>query len=217
MDKLVYLEPNCLKSEPFTTSETIAQYAQIKKESIDRLIRSQQSALEAFGLVGFEIRANQTVRGIREEKVYHLNEQQATLLITFLKNTEPVVAFKTELVRQFYAMRKELQRREMLRVGMKPIRRELTDVIRDRPDASKWDYKLFTDLAYKTVIGRNAAQVRKDRGAKPEATAIDYMTSEEIAAVAKLQSQIAVLLEMGMCYQQIKMMLLNRQVVGNIA
>jgi phage regulator Rha-like protein len=181
------------------------------------MITKHEADFKEFGQVAFEMRAVKYARGTNQEKIYHLNEQQATLLIAFLKNTEPVIAFKTELVRQFYAMRSELQRREMLRSEMKPIRRALTDVIQDKPDAGKWDYKLFTDLAYKTILGRNAAQIRKDRGAPVKAKAIDYMTSSEIAAIAKLQSQIAVLLEMGMCYQQIKMMLLNRQVVGNIA
>ena len=37
--------------------------------------------------------------------VYRLNEQQAAFLLTLLKNTPIVVAFKKELVRQFYAMR----------------------------------------------------------------------------------------------------------------
>lgn len=162
------------------------------------------------------MRAVKYARGTNQEKIYHLNEPQATLLITFLKNTEPVINFKTELVKQFYLMRAELQKRQILREQLKPIRRELTDVIQE-VDHSKWDYKLYTDLAYKTVLGKNASQIRKDRNAKQKAVAIDYMTSDEIEAVTKLQSQIGVLLEVGMNYQQIKMMILNKQLVGNIA
>lgn len=151
------------------------------------------------------------------EKIYHLNEEQATLLITFLKNTEPVIQFKVKLVREFYKMRTELTKRQLYRDQLKPIRKELTDVIKDKPDSGKWDYKLYTDLAYKTATGRNAAQVRKERGADKKAKAIDYMTAEEIAAITKLQNQIGVLIDMGMDYYQIKAMLLNRQLVGNIA
>ena len=146
-----------------------------------------------------------------------MNEEQATLLITYLKNTEPVRKFKKDLVKQFYLMRSELQKRQMLREQLKPIRRELTDIIKDKPDAGKWAYKLYTDLAYKTATGRNAAQLRKDRGAAKKSAAIDYMSSDEISTISKLQNQIGVLLEMGMDYRQIKMLLLNRQIVGNIA
>ncbi len=44
----------------------------------------------------------------RPTKVYYLNEQQATLLMTFLDNSEIVVKFKVELVKQFYHMRQIL-------------------------------------------------------------------------------------------------------------
>lgn len=46
-------------------------------------------------------------RGTNYEKIYHLNEEQATLLLTYLKNTPQVRAFKKELFRQFYAMRRD--------------------------------------------------------------------------------------------------------------
>lgn len=148
----------------------------------------------------------------RPKNVYMLNEQQATLLMTFLKNTDIVADFKTELVRQFYLMRSELQKREALRVQMKPIRRELTDVIKEVTD-DRWMYKHFTDLAYKTVTGRNSAQLRKERNAPSNATAIDYMTSDEIEAITALESKFSVLLEMGMGYHEVKEMLLKRESV----
>lgn len=217
MNNLVFLEPNKIDATPFTTSDVIAEYAQIKHHAVQQMILKHESSLKEFGTLAFEMRTCPHRTGASVEKIYHLNEPQATLLITFLKNTEPVVKFKTELVKQFYLMRAELQKRQMLREQLKPIRRELTDVIKDKPDAGKWAYKLYTDLAYKTALGKNAVQVRNERNAPKKATAIDYMSSDEIAAISKLQSQIGVLLEMGMDYQQVKMLLLNRQVVGNIA
>ena len=217
MNNLVFLEPNKIDATPFTTSDVIAEYAQVKHHAVQQMISKHEVSLKTFGQVAFEMRAVTYARGTNQEKIYHLTEPQATLLITFLKNTEPVVKFKTELVKQFYLMRAELQKRQMLREQLKPIRRELTDVIKDKPDAGKWAYKLYTDLAYKTALGKNAAQVRKERNAPKKATAIDYMTSEEIATISKLQNQIGVLIEMGMDYQQVKMLLLNRQMVGNIA
>lgn len=217
MNGLVFLEPNKIDAVPFTTSDVIAEHAQIKHHAIQVTIQKYESDLKEFGKVSFEMRASVASKTGQSEKIYHLNEEQATLLITYLKNTEPVRKFKKDLVKQFYLMRSELQKRKMLREQLKPIRRELTDVIKDKPDAGKWAYKLYTDLAYKTALGKNAAQVRKERSAPKKATAIDYMSSDEIAAISKLQSQIGVLLEMGMDYQQVKMLLLNRKLVGNIA
>ena len=215
MNSLVFLEPNNIKAIPFTTSDVIAQYAQIKHHAVQQMISKNENDLKEFGILAFEMRKLSGAG--RPETIYHLNEEQATLLITYLKNTDPVRKFKKNLVKQFYLMRSELQKRQMLREQLKPIRRELTDVIKDKPDAGKWAYKLYTDLAYKTALGKNAAQVRKERNAPKKATAIDYMSSDEIAAISKLQSQIGVLIEMGMNYQQVKMLLLNRQMVGNIA
>jgi phage regulator Rha-like protein len=217
MKSLVFLEPNKIDAIPFTTSDVIAEYAKISHHAIQQMISKHEASLKQFGQVAFEMRAVTYSRGTNQEKIYHLNEQQATLLITFLKNTEPVIKFKVELVKQFYAMRTELQSRQFAKLDRKPIRRELTDVIQDDPNHGQWDFKLYTDLAYKTILGKNAAQIRKDRGAGKKAIASDYMTSDELKAVAKLESQISALKELGMDYQQIKMLLLNRKVIGNIA
>lgn len=210
MSNLVFLEPNCVKAIPFTTSDVIAEYAKIKHHAVQQMISKHETSLKKFGLVAFQMRANDTVRGIREEKIYHLNEEQATLLITFLKNTEPVINFKVELVRQFYQMRTELQMRHLERERLKPIRREMTDVIKDIPDHSAWDYKLYTDLIYKLVTGKNAAQIRKERGASKKAKAIEYMTADEIESIAKFTNKIGVLLELGHDYYSVKDILLRK-------
>ena len=213
MNDLVFIESK-KNPEPFTTSDVIAEYAGVRHHAIQQMISKHEAALKTFGVIAFEMRKPATgSKGGRPEVIYHINEGQATLLIAFLKNTEPVVKFKTELVRQFYAMRSELMKRQMQRVELKPIRRELTDVIQE-VDESKWAYKKYTDLAYKSSIGKNAAQLRKERNAPKTAAAVDYMASDEIAAVAKRQSQISVLLEMGMDYEQVKGMVLERRIVG---
>lgn len=131
MSELVYLEPKRIDAEPFTTSDVIAEYTQNSYRSIQRTIERQLKRLETFGRVRFEITPLQTKGGVQDHKVYHLNEAQATLLITFLKNTDIVADFKVELVRQFYAMRAELLQRQMRRAELNPIRRELTDIIRE--------------------------------------------------------------------------------------
>lgn len=215
MTSIVFIEPNKIDSVPFTTSDAIAFHTQNNYRSVQRIIENQIKRLEVFGVMRFEITLPQKGgKGGRPKKVYQLNEQQATLLITFLKNTDVVADFKVELVRQFYVMREELLKRQMLRAELKPIRRELTDVIKENPDKGKWSYKLYTDLAYKTALGKNASQIRKERGAVKKAVAIDYMTAQEIEKVSKLQSQIAVLHEMGLDYEDIKTMLLQKKLVN---
>ena len=200
MNDLVFLEPNRLDAEPFTTSKVIAEMTRMNHRRVKDAIRKHQSAMEDFGLLGaYETESS----GGRPEEIVMLNEQQATFLMTLLKNTPVVVAFKKELVRQFYAMRTELLNRKDRRAELKSIRRELTDAVKEM-DGNRWEYKQYTDLAYKSVLGLNAAQIRKQRGAAKDAAAIDYMTADEIAFVTKRQGQFAVLIEMGLNYQQIK-------------
>lgn len=96
-----------IEDEPFTDSVVIAAGTKSHHESIQRRIRDYKQELSTFGKVGFEIRPMDSGQ---EMKVYLLNEQQATFLITLLKNTKIVVAFKLELVRQFYEMRERIKK-----------------------------------------------------------------------------------------------------------
>src|SRR5665648_934971 len=110
MNNLVFLEPNCIKAVPFTTSKVIAENTGVGHRYIKKQIVTHKSSLETFGLlVAHETEST----GGRPEEIISLNEQQSTLLVTFLKNTPVVVEFNTELVRQFFEMRTELQKRKI--------------------------------------------------------------------------------------------------------
>lgn len=216
MTTLVFLEPNRLDAEPFTTSDVVASFAGVQHHAIQQILNKHESDFKEFGTLAFEMRVCSHRTGASSQKICRLNEEQATLLVTYLKNTERVRAFKKELVRQFFAMRAELMKRQICRAELKPIRRELTDVIKEA-DTSKWAFKKYTDLAYKAAVGKNAAQLRKERRAPQKAHAVDYLTSKEIESVTKREGQIAVLLELGMDYEQVKALVLDRRLVGSVA
>ena len=214
MNDLVYLTPNT--EEPFTTSEVIAECAGVKRDTVQKLVQRHEKDLREFGRVGFEIRTLQTRGGQQMAKIYHLNEQQATLLLTFLRNTPVVIEFKKELVRQFFAMRKELMNIKAIKAERKPLRTSMTDAIKALPDSphKQFKYSQYTDLAYTAALGRTARQLRKERGADKGATASDYMNADELAAVASMENRISVLLDVGMSYQQIKNSLLRVKRLG---
>ena len=216
MSDLVYLTPNT--EEPFTTSEVIAECAGVKRDTVQKLIQRHEKDLREFGRVGFEIRTLQTRGGQQMAKIYHLNEQQATLLLTFLRNTPVVIEFKKELVRQFFAMRKELMNIKAIKAERKPLRTSMTDAIKALPDSphKQFKYSQYTDLAYAAALGRTARQLRKERGADKGATASDYMNADELAAVASMENRISVLLDIGMSYQQIKNSLLRVKRLGGV-
>lgn len=210
MNELVFLESDNMNEEPFTTSRIIADHAEVAHHSVTRLIRDYAKDLEEFGIIGFEIHKLDG-RG-RPRKIYRLNEEQATLLITYLDNTEPVRAFKKELVKQFFAMKHEQLSRQALRSAGKQVRLSMTDAIK-KADLSPHFYKHYTNLCYKSAIGFNTTQIKKARNVVKNCSLMDYLSIEELEAVSERESQIATMITLGMSYDQIKAVLENNGVI----
>lgn len=210
MNDLVYLSPNT--KEPYTTSKVISEMTGIEHRKIKVAIRKHQSDINSFGLsASYQAESS----GGRPEEIVKLNEQQATFLMTLLKNTQVVVEFKKELVRQFFAMREELRAVKAIKAERKIIRPEMTDAIKALPDSphKQFKYSQYTDLAYRAALGKSARQLRLERGADKKAVASDYMTAGELAAVVGMENRIAVLLEIGMDYHQIRASLTRVQLM----
>ena len=208
---LVLIKPIGPHMEPYTTADTVAQYAQVQQQTVEHIIRKHKSDLEEFGVLGFEIRLPPAgSKGGRPVKCYHLNEQQATLLITYLKNTPPVRRFKKALVRGFFEARRELARRDVQRAVKAPVRRCLTDAIRDSGENERMHgqaFATYTNLVYKVAIGRTAPQIRKAAGVDRCADVVPLLTADELAAVTRREAQVTTLLDCGMRYDAIKTVL----------
>ena len=203
MNDLVFVESAKLDEQPYTTCEVISEYAEIKRDSVTRLIRKYRKDLELYGTVGFEIR----ISGKARKKIYHLNEQQATLLITYLDNTEPVRKFKQQLVSQFFSMKQELMKRQMYREMEKPIRKSLTDTIKENENMGSKSYIHITNLICKVITGFNTKQLKERRQVDKTVSGTDIYTSEEFEKYQQLETKVITLLELGMDYQQIKAVL----------
>lgn len=214
MNDLVFLESTGLKMDAFTTADVVADYAGIQHKTVNRLIQQHEKDLAEFGLLRFKIEAVSRERGLKHKKAYLLNEQQATLLITYLKNTPPVRAFKKALVFAFFKAREELNRREVQREIKAPVRRSLTDAIRDSGENTRmmgFAYNTYTNLIYKSVTGYTARQLMDKRGAAKNAHAVDFLTSGELAEVTKREAQVCALLDLGMTYEQIRALLPRKE------
>lgn len=195
--ELVYMDG---KKEPYTTSAIIAECAGIKHHAIQEHIRKQIGRLEQFGKVSFKMRPLQSGQ---QAKDYILNEQQATLLITFLKNTEQVANFKTNLVKAFFEMREELSKFRMQRALEKPKRKTLHDSIENWEQAPKHAHSTMNNLLLKAVTDRNAKQLREERGGY---NGIDSLTSTELVRYQALEDMAIAMINLGMTYQDIKSM-----------
>lgn len=91
-----------------TTTLAIAKGTQNDHASVIKLARTYQSDLEEFGPVGFEIHVVTRPQGGGTPAEFAiLNEPQATLLLTYMRNTEIVRAFKKKLVREFWELVQE--------------------------------------------------------------------------------------------------------------
>ena len=161
MYELVELKGN----DVFTNSKVIADGTNNQHESVVAIIRKYEKDILDFGNIDFsDLKSGK--RG-QPERVYYLNEEQATFVITLLRNSKIVVKFKKELVRQFYAMRRcILEKQSKLwgetRIANKENRLKETDVIKLLVDYAKEQgsthsdklYVTYTKLA-KSVIGGN--------------------------------------------------------------
>ena len=195
--ELVYMDG---KKEPYTTSAIIAECAGIKHHAIQEHIRKQIGRLEQFGKVSFKMRPLQSGQ---QAKDYILNEQQATLLVTFLKNTEQVANFKTNLVKAFFEMREELSKFRMQRALEKPKRKTLHDSIETWSNAPKHPHSTMNNLLLKAVTDRNAKQLREERGGY---NGIDSLTSDELEQYQAFEDMVIAMIGLNMSYQEIKAM-----------
>lgn len=197
--ELVYMDG---KKEPYTTSEIIAECAEVQHHTITRLIRENKADFEELGILGFKIHKLDT-RG-QPKKSYILNEQQATFLITYLKNTETVRQFKLNLVKAFFEMREELSEIRLQRALEKPKRKTLHDSIETWPNAPKHAHSTMNNLLLKAVTDMNAKQLREERGGY---NGIDSLTSEELEQYQAFEDMAIAMIELKMSYQEIKTMM----------
>lgn len=91
---------------PVTSSFAIAEGTDNEHASVIKLVRTYQADLEEFGRVGFQIEPFETAGGTQQREIALLNQEQATLLLTYMRNNEVVRGFKKRLVRAFFDLAK---------------------------------------------------------------------------------------------------------------
>jgi phage regulator Rha-like protein len=104
-----------MEGEPRASTEIIASGVGVQHKSVLELIRRYSGDFEQFGPLAFETRKGKPLPhgGFAKATTFAmLNEHQATLLLTFMRNSTKVVDFKIRLVKEFFRMRDELGRRE---------------------------------------------------------------------------------------------------------
>jgi phage regulator Rha-like protein len=164
LNNLVLLKGN----DAFTDSLVIAEGTGNKHISIKELIQDYKKDFLDFGTLSV---LNRESTGGRPEQYYQLNEEQATFLMTLLRNSVNVVKFKKELVRQFYEMRKfilERQSNEWIatRYQGKLTRKVETDTIQKLVGYAKEQGSAHADklyIAYSKLANKVAGITDRDK------------------------------------------------------
>lgn len=105
------------KGKPTTTTLQIALGLQLTHKSVIQLVRTYLPDIQEFGRVEFKSSNSafempnsdrESTRG-RHTRYAELNEQQATFLMTLMRNSPRVIDFKKALVKAFFEARTLLQ------------------------------------------------------------------------------------------------------------
>ncbi len=191
-----------IKNEAFTDSLVIAEGTGNQHESVTRLIKEQWKRIEKFGEIDFsDLKSGKRGRPI---KVYKLNEPQATLLITFMDNTDLVADFKVELVYQFYQMRQLLWERQteewvQQRNHGKLVRSMETNVIKKLVEYAKEQGSTHASMLYMTYSKLANKMVRISNR--------DLATCQQLNELSFIENiilnQIRVGMDQGLPYKEI--------------
>lgn len=148
MQELVTLKGN----DVFTDSLIISRGTGNKHHAIQQLISKYELDFLEFGKVAFEMRP---LESGQSTKVYLMNEEQATLLLTYMKNTEKIRTFKKNLVSEFYKMRRFILERQTqawieTRQAGKLTRKAETDTIQKLVEYARSQGSTHADMLYMT-------------------------------------------------------------------
>lgn len=202
---LVYMDG---KREPYTLSSIVAECTGLQHHTITKTIRKHYQRFERLGKVGFKI---QPLESGQHSKDYLLNEQQATLLVTFLKNTEQVANFKENLVKAFFEMRDELAQIKLQRTLEQPKRKSLHEAIEHWENAPKHAHSTVNNLLLKGASGMNKRQLMVARNGH---NGIDSLTSDELIRYQALEDMAIAMINLDMTYQEIKTIVFRKQTQG---
>ena len=181
------------------SSRVLAELCEIQHENVLGLIyENKEYAEERFGVFRFETgKPSKGSIGGRPSKTFFLTEDQATFIITLMRNTEPVRHFKGALVKAFSAARAELAGKKTKALPAEPedgvIRSSAIECALQHPGmrgATLRDYRDFAVVArefLKTDAIASRTVTLRD-GQKMKVHSVDYLN--KVAELASRTFQV---------------------------
>lgn len=172
------------KDEAFTDSVILAHGAGIEHRAVVQLITTHLDDVSEFGKVTFQMLPSPESKTGQKMKICRLNKEQATFVISLMKNTKPVVAFKKELVKQFYAMEQYIKALVSARKEF-PLLTENIKLLHENP--KPYHFSNECDMLNRLVIGMSAKQFRQAHSIEKSSSIRPYLTDEQIRLLDTLQ------------------------------
>jgi len=193
-------------NECFIDSEGLAYLSELEPRAVNQLIKRKFKHLKEFGSLSLSVINHEGGKGGRPKHVYYLNEQQATLLTTFMQNSKTVTEFKKKLVREFFIMRSALQNQQVTReIGIE-VRKSLTDAVQESGEQERMHghgYATYTNMVYEVCGLKEHYKEWKQH----DSEVCDFrsiLEEDELKRVELAESLIKPLLELDKQYSEIK-------------
>ncbi len=191
--------------ECFINSEDLAILSENEHRAVTKLIRTYRSDLEDFGVLT-PVVSKPNSRGGRPKTTYDMDEEQATLLTTFMGNSKKVREFKKKLVREFFNMRNYIQNQETIRLASKEVRKSLTDAVEEYGENDRMHghgFSTYTLMVYKLLGIKDQYKAWKKTAKKTDEFR-KTLEPDLRKRVATAESMVKALLELGNEYNDIQ-------------
>lgn len=155
-----------VNGELLVSSLVIAENVEQEHRAVLQLVRQNINDFEEFGTVAFEMQSfKDNLNRIQHREYALLNENQSTLLITYMRNSEIVKRFKIALVKAFAHMKNKLSNKmpthlETARMLVETLEREEKLLLENKELERKNNILMHTKKLY------TATEIAKELGMK---------------------------------------------------
>ena len=169
-------------------------------------IRNIMSNVSSPEFSGLFIQQEYIASNGKRNPMFVMNRDGFTLLVMGY-NGEKAMQFKLAYIKQFNAMESALQGKRIEREKGIAVRQALTKALKQSAENERMHghaYSNYTNCIYKTLFGRNAAQLRSDFGIGKADNLRDCFSKEELRAVQSMECLVSGLVDCGWGYEQVK-------------
>lgn len=199
--------------EGFTTAKKLYEWLELNPAHYARWVKKNilenTYAEEGYDFSPLMVKSsNETVMG-RPTVDYRISASFAKKLAMTARSDrgEQARIYFLQCEKALALLAQEKQKQLLERAKGIGARRVLTDVIKESGEDERMNghaYPIYTDLAYKTVLGMTASQYRRQQGMKKRDSIRDRLPSDTLSELAKTERLMGSLVESGFKYDTVE-------------